>query len=289
MKAQSKTEYSQEKGNKDDDKDKAPVLKVIQIQTIDMCNRSCDFCPNKYDIRKTGNIMREDIFYKILDELKKIKFKGRISTYLMNEPLLDSRLPELIQTIRREFPANLIFLNSNGDKIYSSSLRNRLAESGLDALHINCYDGKEEYKKKVEVVESWAEKDHRIKVHHSGSMRKMEERNGSLNVRVKCFTKPKAKFWNRAGYIPSVAPKRKHKLRGKCNFPFEQLYINYLGQAVLCCSDYKFEVVFGSVVEQSLMEIWNSRGYRMYRAHHEKGNVSELPLCRSCNRTISTE
>lgn len=264
-------------------------LKAIQFQTIDMCNRSCDFCPNKIGLRKTGAYMTDFVFFRILERLREINFKGRISPYLMNEPLLDARLPAWIQTIRRNFPKNIIFINSNGDAILSQSMRDRLADSGLDGIQLNCYDSEDEFKNKVEIVEHWAKEDSRIFVHYSGSLRRMNKRNGKVNVRVKYVSELLPSFWNRAGHIPLVIPSVKYGGLGKCSFLFEQMYINHLGQAILCCSDYKFEVVLGSVVDASLSAIWNGQDYRKYRTSHENSDYNSLLLCRSCNRVTTSK
>jgi len=267
--------------------DSLPTLKAIQIQTIDMCNRSCEFCPNKFGLRKTGTCMKYSVFRQILECLREIAFKGRISPYLMNEPLLDPRLPTWISNIRADFPQNIIFINTNGDAIGSESLRENLAESGLDGMQINCYDGEGEFRKKLKIVERWAEKDDRILVHYSGSLRKMDKRNGRLNVRVIDIHQPLETFWNRGGHLPLVKPSKKYGQVDMCLFPFEQMYINHLGQVIICCSDYKFEVVLGSIIESSLADIWEGKAYRELRRRHIIGDFKDLLLCRACNRIIA--
>ena len=79
-------------------------LRGIQIQTIDFCNRSCDFCPNRDGLRKTGALMEERTLDAVLDQLAAMEYHGRISPYLMNEPLLDDRIFEIIARIRARFP-----------------------------------------------------------------------------------------------------------------------------------------------------------------------------------------
>lgn len=261
-----------------------PLIAAVQLQTIDMCNRSCDFCPNKFGLRKTGAQMEEAMLLRILNCLGDMNFKGRISPYLMNEPLLDSRLPRWIALIRERFPQNVIFLNSNGDAIGSQSLQNALANAGLDGLQINCYDNEQHFGEITKLVECWSKRDDRVLVHHSGSLRLLRGRNGRVNVRVKWIPAALPAFWNRAGHVTSVVPQGKYQGLAKCTFPFEQLYINYRGHVILCCCDYRFEVVLGNIAHTPLSAIWDGPGYWRYRTGHENGNVHDLLLCKSCNR-----
>ncbi len=96
---------------------KAP--KAIQIQTISGCNGNCVFCPNK----KTKisipykDQMEESLFYSIIDQCIDLGVR-RISPYLMNEPLLDSRLPKLILYItKHKKHRQYTKINSNGSML----------------------------------------------------------------------------------------------------------------------------------------------------------------------------
>src|SRR5918999_3500602 len=80
-----------------------PMFSRIQIQTVSWCNRSCAFCPSgKFPVPKT--YMPLEVYHRIIDQLHDLDFSGRISPYLMNESLLDKRLPDLITYARRRCP-----------------------------------------------------------------------------------------------------------------------------------------------------------------------------------------
>ena len=109
---------------------KQPLFRNIQIQTIFGCNLKCSFCPNSY-IEQKIKLMDKELFKKIINELSELNFKGRLSPYLMNEPLMDERLIDLISYSRTKLPSAKIRINSNGlllseDKIF------QLFNSGLD-------------------------------------------------------------------------------------------------------------------------------------------------------------
>ena len=79
--------------------DKGGIFKKIFIETVSYCNNDCIFCPvsSKAGARKPGNFMSEDLYAKILKELKDISFKGSVGFHCNNEPLLDKRLVSWIQ------------------------------------------------------------------------------------------------------------------------------------------------------------------------------------------------
>jgi radical SAM protein with 4Fe4S-binding SPASM domain len=60
------------------------------------------------------------------------------------------------------------------------------------------------------------------------------------------------------------------------------MYINYRGEAVLCCNDWRFEVVLGDTAESSLLDIWTNDRYRAYREQLWRQN-RHMPLCASCD------
>jgi hypothetical protein len=60
------------------------------------------------------------------------------------------------------------------------------------------------------------------------------------------------------------------------------MYINYLGQAVLCCNDWRFEVVMGDTATATLRDIWTNARYQMYRQHLQQKNRA-LTLCATCD------
>jgi 2-iminoacetate synthase ThiH len=71
------------------------MFNYLEIETCSLCNRTCPWClfgqlPNF----RGDQLQFLDTFYieKILSELNQNRFKGVISLYSMNEPLLDERI-----------------------------------------------------------------------------------------------------------------------------------------------------------------------------------------------------
>lgn len=227
-------------------------LDSIQIQTIDYCNRKCDWCPNKYLDKTPDSLMTEEIFYKILSDLKELNYIGAIHPYLMGEPLCDKRFADLVRVIRREFPYSRILINTNGDFLKDRRDVEELIEAGLTDIIINLYDNRN---------------NHLIK-----------EIVGLPGVTIKTISQLRRFFFNRAGLV-------KGRGRGykSCSYILDKMCINYRGDVILCCADYFYQVVFGNVMEMKLWDIWNSERYLYYRREHRAGRGHLRPLCSECN------
>jgi hypothetical protein len=86
---------------------------------------------------------------------------------------------------------------------------------------------------------------------------------------------------NRAGNVPASRHLDAPLALG-CPRPFQQMYINYLGQAVLCCNDWRFDVIMGDTATATLRDIWTNANYQMYRQHLQQKNRA-LTLCATCD------
>lgn len=233
-------------------------VRSIQIQTIDYCNRKCSFCPNK-DFNKTPDqLMTEKIFLKILADLKELNYGNSIHPYLMAEPLCDKRFKDLVRITRQKFPSNDIMISTNGDFLKNRNDILELCKAGLSRIVINLYD----------------EETNHLKI----DAREIE------GIKLRTLAHLKAKeFWNRGGLVdvPSAVPKRTI-----CYYALKKMCINYLGDVILCCSDYHYEVIYGNIMQTSLIDIWNNKKYRYFREMHASGNGKKLPVCKRCNRII---
>ena len=229
-------------------------FKVIEIETYHGCNLNCWSCPNSR-IEKHGELMEEKVYFKILDDLKKHGFKGRISPYDMNEPTLDKRLPDWIERTRKMFPNNQLYIGSNGIGIDQEYVRMLLAR-GLNQILITCYS-EEVYNK----------------------FKSMED-NKTVRL-LTIFDKDRNKiFMNRGGGTDTGADVLVKRI---CEKGLKQVMVNYKGDVVFCCSDYFYTTVAGNVMEDDLYKLWNCEKFKRAREALSKGERQKIELCAKCN------
>jgi radical SAM protein with 4Fe4S-binding SPASM domain len=268
-----------------------PLFSRIQIQTVSWCNRSCAFCPSgKFPVDKV--FMPVAVYQRLIAQLQALHFAGRISPYLMNEPLLDKRLPELIAYTRQGCPESWIAINTNGDAL-SESFIHRLFDAGLNSLDVNAYDSTAQHQAHVALVQRVAAQ-RRDLIYNVGYSDKTFEGQGLARHLHIAHCRDMA-FWearfvtrqatpdlqNRSGNVPG-AHRITAPLQLGCPRPFQQMYVNYHGQAILCCNDWRFEVIMGDTAETDLATIWQQPKYQRYRQQLQQKNRA-LPLCDTCD------
>ena len=230
----------------------------IQVQTKDLCNRKCSFCPNSV-IEKLGEEMSEEVFIRILDELARLEYKGRLHLYLQNEPTLDTRLPRWTRLARERLTENPLFISTNGD--FLLPMLDDLLAAGMSEIAVCCYDDA-----------------HKAILKHYWS--------NAVKYMGRVFFLPMGEleptFYNRAGLIDVES----QGTGNFCHWLFSKMSINWKGDLILCCSDYHYQVVMGNVMDQPLDDIWMCDKYQTYRRAHHQGRAKSMPLCDVCNRIV---
>jgi radical SAM protein with 4Fe4S-binding SPASM domain len=229
-------------------------FKAIELEIFHGCNRNCTTCPRS--VLPTNNeMMADEIYFKVMEDLKKADYRGRISPYDMGEPTLNPKLHFYISETRKLFPNNIIFIGSNGIAIDQDYVRS-LFVAGLNQILITCYD---------EFV--W------------DKFKSMED---NITVRLlKVFDQDLNKiFMNRGG---NIEVGENVKVQRPCSKGLHQAMINYLGDMVLCCSDYQYEEIAGNVMETNTIELWNCEKFKSIREFLAEGQRDKISLCSRCN------
>lgn len=238
-----------------------PIFQAVQIQTHTRCNFRCKFCPHGKLPLQHGD-MSEDMFSLVVSRLAEIHFAGTVFPYLMNEPLLDERLPQRVGAIRSACPQARIWIDTNGS-LADENLLCELVRSGADVVNMEIYlpRGKRLPEKFVAMHRALPD-DVRRNVF-------LYERDGE------------AVLTNRAGNLPDrPIPKRPYRL--PCERPFHQIYIAFDGNLVLCCQDWRRETALGNVREEGLDSIWRGAACEEVRTKLMACDRS-MPLCSRCD------
>lgn len=99
----------------------------VHLETLAVCNAACGFCPYP-TLDRIGTRMPDDLIEKIIDDLSDIpaSLPFHLAPYKVNEPFLDKRLPDILETINQRLPHAKICLFSNGT-VFTDKLLARLA------------------------------------------------------------------------------------------------------------------------------------------------------------------
>ena len=282
----------------------AAPLKV-QIQTWTRCNAACAMCPYPEIIGAPGFVhqqMSEALYRRLLDQLSGLPIE-RLSPFLMNEPLLDKRLPRWIQLARAALPATTLGIFTNGSAL-TPALAERLAEAGLDELCVSVHGFDPAVNHRVmggldhrRVVESLRQIVPLLAGDRLGGMRvqivtgDVPEITDTLQlappslrplIALKAFSNERA-----VSQVPLDLGSSAHEAVGErapiCQRPFVKLYVMANGDCVACNCDWRRREVLGNAEEQDLLEIWQGARYRGLRRAQIEGRFPEDHVCRGCD------
>jgi MoaA/NifB/PqqE/SkfB family radical SAM enzyme len=268
-------------------KQRKPFPNYFLIQTTSSCNASCKICPYCETSKELAQgIMEPDLFEKIIQEiaLRQSDVK-QVMPYFMNEPLLDRDLINKIHYIARIAPDVRIHLVTNGILI-DRQLGNKLINSPLHSIKISVLGHrKETYESAMG-----------IKGHHAIFRRLCQFVRSSVRIRGPNWitisltqtpgiidrneTSSARRFWetmgvtfesfekpiSRAGNVNCVETRTHLNIKG-CNSIWrnEMIHILYNGDVLLCCMDWRREVVLGNLYDQTISDIWNGQRNRYYQ------------------------
>jgi MoaA/NifB/PqqE/SkfB family radical SAM enzyme len=275
--------------------------RILQIQTQAGCNAHCSFCPNESTLGKLSmGRMDEDLFRRLIDEAIKHPVK-RISPYLMNEPLADPRLPDLIRYISdRKAKMTRTKINTNASFL-DEEMGGRLIESGLDRLHVSFHGIRRETYETSMGNLSW--ENNLANVNHFIELkRRSRAKTPKLKitmVHTKAIDRELEEireYWNSRGVTVNIhaLENRSHgaveeralnilpmRALSDCDRLMQQAYILWNGDCVLCCVDWERTTVMGNAAKEGLQKVWRNEKYLQFRRNYLAGDV-EGTLCAGC-------
>lgn len=270
----------------------------FQIQTVSACNAKCVFCPaSRLPPELPRGRMDEDLFYRIIDEIVP-HAPSKIKPYLMNEPLVDKRLPKFITYITRKRDRRTITEIYTNGGLLTESMSEELIASGLDRLIVsfqgvdrNVYESTMVGLRYDEVMKNLLSF---LKIRDRAGTRKpyFEVRMVNTGFARKHISEHR-KFWQDHGVKLVVKPLENelgedmdfnvHKWRSRsfCRRLFSYGWILYNGDMVLCCCDWNRQHILGNVMLQRISEIWKSDPYIKMRNKFIAGDVADT-ICGKC-------
>ena len=128
-------------------------LKLIEIETHSFCNRKCWFCPNSIIDRNTNNIeLEEELYLKIINNLKDINYSNTINFHRFNEPLsYKNIILKRLKQAREALPNARLGVFTNSDYLTKDYL-DELVNNGMNYLLMSYYFSKDEIFDKENIV-----------------------------------------------------------------------------------------------------------------------------------------
>lgn len=254
------------------DKDGEPLdsILTIEINTTELCNRTCVFCPRHDPAVFPNRQLHLTVkgAQTIAEELGDNNYQGKISFSGFGENLLNPNFIEIVKEFRFALPQATLECNTNGDKL-DSIYASKLFRSGLDLLYINLYDGPEQ-------------------MHHFDHIMKnanVRENQYKYRMHWGDFEKHGLILNNRSGTIDWVGIEEAdiNSLQGKpCHYPFYKLFVDWNGDVLFCSNDWGREHVVGNLLQQSLHDVWFSKPMTKIRKRLMRGDRSMSP-CNKCS------
>ena len=264
-------------------------LWCVEVHLTELCNMKCSFCPRAHGYPNLNQHMTLDTFKLVIDQMSTFDFsdrtnwspniqkglwlepEGKLRLHFAGrgEPALHPQFREILEyaIFRRDtdMPHLWIKVSTNGSRIdeYYDLYKK------LDNVNFSVYD--------------------ESKISFQNARSKYPDIRVSDRTTKSVFENPK-KFRilnNRGGSVPLEDINRDeykgHSKWGKiCHKPFNMIYVNWDGDYVLCCNDWRKTDHFTNIHDVSMKEFWNNDpGLNAYRQELINGRRTYQP-CKTC-------
>lgn len=241
-----------------------PLPTWIELSLIDVCNRSCSFCPksNSSIAPNTYQKMSRLLINKLTNELKKIKFKGSVALCGYGEPLLHD---DIIYITKKLSTAASVEIVTNGDVLNLNVLQN-LYKAKASRVLVSMYDGEHQIKKFKDIIKNSKVPDDFVILRD-----RWYDKDNNFGV----------KLTNRTGTI-KIGNQLANNIHTTCFYPSYQFLIDWNGDIFLCPQDWQRRVTMGNMMQESIFQIWTGKIMSRYRKQLIQGKRNLSP-CNSCN------
>jgi radical SAM protein with 4Fe4S-binding SPASM domain len=241
-----------------------PLPTWIELSLIDVCNRSCTFCPKSDPTvaPDTYQKMSRLLINKLTTELKKMKYRGAIALCGYGEPLLHK---DILYITKKLAEAASVEIVTNGDVLTSKTLKNLYLAKASRVL-ISMYDGPEQIKKFKKIIKLSKVPDDFVILRD-----RWYDKDSNFGV----------KLTNRTGTI-KIGNQIKNDFHTTCYYPSYQFLIDWNGDVFLCPQDWQRRVTMGNMMQEDIYSIWSGKIMSKYRKQLLNGKRTSSP-CNSCN------
>ena len=268
---------------------RAALPEIVQIESTNICNAKCVFCPRDEMHREQG-VMDMALFRKIADECAALASRTCGCTTTARR----SPTASLVEKVRYAKSIGIREVGTDLERLADHRAAARgMVDAGLDAINISMdAAGKEvfestrlglNYDKVVANVERL------IRIRDEAGKRRpklilsfvrqnnsAEEQHFIAHWRKKADKIHVTDLHNWAGTL-----NQESDVRFPCYRPWLTFTVLWDGRVSLCCADFDGREVLGDLRTSTIKDIWNGPAYRkVRRAHLDHGGPS---ICQSCD------
>jgi len=288
----------------------------VNIDVANACNFKCNFCFHSIgaeELKKSGfnpGVMDFELFKIVIQQIKEFPEKIKcIGLAGIGEPLLNKRLPDMIQLTKEYDVADKIVVTTNGS-VLKQKLSDSLVNAGLDEIIISIealndkkyYDitmAKVNFEELVDNINYFYKNRDKCKVFVKIMNIAFDEKNDEKKFHEIFDSTTDMAYVERI--IPQFKPVNydalnldyERSLYDKellpievCSMIFYAMQIATNGNICPCCVDYNEAVVFGNVKSDHLYDIWNSRRFNKFRKIHLTKKRNNIELCKNCDYLV---
>ena len=271
-------------------RDRAPGMpEIVQIESTNICNAKCVFCPRD-DMHRRQGVMSVELFRKIVDECVELGIT-HVRMHNYGEAFIDRQLVEKVR-YAKERGVKEVGVISNGSLITEAAARGMI-DAGLDAINISVdASGKEVFEStrvglKYDKVIANIERLVRLRA-ESGKRRpklilSFVRQNNSADEqafiehwRAIADKIHVTDLHNWAGTLNTESD-----VNYPCYRPWLTFTVLWDGRVSLCCADFDGHTVLGDLNTSTIRDIWNAEPYRLARRQHLESGGPDI--CRACD------
>lgn len=271
-------------------RERAPRMpEIVQIESTNICNAKCVFCPRDDMHRKQG-IMSVPLFRKIVDECRELGIT-HIRMHNYGESFIDKQLVEKVR-YAKEQGIKEVGMISNGSLITEPVARG-IIEAGLDAINISVdAAGKEVFETtrvglKYDKVIANIERLVRLRAEYGKRRPKLilsfvrQNNSSDEQAFIEHWRTIADKIHitdlhNWAGTLNTESD-----VNYPCYRPWLTFTVLWDGRVSLCCADFDGKTILGDLNSSTIRDIWNAEPYRVARRQHLESGGPDI--CRACD------
>lgn len=287
------------------------AFKEIHIENTNSCAYKCSMCPRESQTRQIGFMSLEDFSF-LLERIGPVQWvgshQGLFHLHGFGEPLLDRRLIQKIEVLKKKYPSSLSLIYSTLGVRVKEGYFLDLLEAGLTNMVISLYGFTiEDYKK----------------IHGYDGLECAKQNLQSLSQAMKLFPHFSATIkipdQALASSLPVAEPPEKvafcHWARelgfdmAKWNYVHNYssgrhynqpntdkmcpvidgkrkniLNITWDLNVIPCCYDFNATIRFGNLRRNTLEEIFLGPEYLAFVIAHQSNDLSVYPICQNCEK-----